>query len=329
MENLARSMTNQPTLLITGGLGNLGSWLTDYFCRHTDYQVSVLASRQRPILTDLDFTFISCDIADRRAVAESLDGCTFNYVVHTASVNDYFKENFAEDALRVNALGTRNLLDHFKDQPGLQQFVYFSTFQVYGQRNGLITEETPPEPKNDYGTTHLFAEYYVKQFHANHRLPYTIFRLTNSYGCPKDTNSSKWYLVLNDLARMAATEQKIVLKSNGQAARDFIWMGEVCDIAHRTLASPNPLNDTFNISGEQTFRMINVATSVQQAYHEVYGEQLDIQINENDTNQYADDLQVSSQKLRQKISFDSQNHFVEEAKQIFALVQQSKAGSSA
>ncbi len=316
-------MTNQPTLLITGGLGNLGSWLTDYFCHQTDYQVSVLASRERPILTDLNFDFISCDIADRRAVADSLGGRTFDYVVHTASVNEYFKDNFAEDALRVNALGTRNLLDHFKDQSELRQFLYFSTFQVYGQRSGLITEETPTEPKNDYGTTHLFAEYYVKQFHANHGLPYTTFRLTNSYGCPKDTDSSKWYLVLNDLARMAATEQKIVLKSNGQAARDFIWMGDVCDIVHQTLELPEPLNDTFNISGEQTFSMLEVATFVQQAYQEIYGKRLAIQVNENDTSQYASDLQVSARKLRQKIPFTTQSRFVEEAKKIFTLVQSS------
>lgn len=323
MENLVTNMTKQPTLLITGGLGNLGSWLTDYFCRHTDYRVSVLASRERPILSDLDFTFIGCDIADRRAVGDSLGDRTFDYVVHTASVNDYFKENFAEDALRVNALGTRNLLDHFKDQTELRQFVYFSTFQVYGQRKGLITEDTPTEPKNDYGTTHLFAEYYVRQFHANHGLPYAIFRLTNSYGCPKDTNSSKWYLVLNDLAQMAATEQKIALKSNGQAARDFIWMGDVCNVVRQTLELPEPLNDTFNISGEQTFKMIDVAASVQQAYQEVYGKQIDIEINEADTNQYADDLQVSSKKLRQKIPFATQSHFVEEAKKIFTLFQSS------
>lgn len=316
-------MTNQPTLLITGGLGNLGSWLTDYFCRYTDYQVSVLASRHRPILRDLDFTFIGCDISDRQAVANSLGDRTFDYVVHTASVNDYFKKNFAEDALRVNALGTRNLLDHFKDQTKLRQFVYFSTFQVYGQRNGLITEDTPAEPKNDYGTTHLFAEYYVKQFHATHKLPYTIFRLTNSYGCPKDADSSKWYLVLNDLARMAAAEQKIVLKSNGQAARDFIWMGDVCNVVHQTLKMNEPLNDTFNISGEQTFSMLEIAALVQQAYQEVYGKQLAVQINENDENQYADDLQVSSEKLQQKIPFATKHHFLEEAKKIFALVESS------
>ena len=309
----------QKKILITGGLGNLGSWLTDYFCQQTDYKVYVLASRKRPILTDLTFTFITCDIADRQAVADTLSDYAFDYVVHTASVNDYFKDNFAEDALRVNALGTRNLLDHFKDQPGLQQFVYFSTFQVYGQRSGLITEETPTEPKNDYGTTHLFAEYYVKQFHATHQLPYTIFRLTNSYGCPKDTDSSKWYLVLNDLARMAATEQKIALKSNGQASRDFIWMGHVCEIVHRVIELPSAPNDTFNISGEQTYKMIDVATSVQKAYQQAYGTSLPITINEADTNHYADDLRVSSDKLRQKIAFETSDHFEEEAKKIFLL----------
>ena len=310
----------QKKILITGGLGNLGSWLTDYFCQQTDYEVFVLASRRRAILTDLDFTFLACDIADRSAVAEQLTGYSFDYVVHTASVNDYFKDNFAEDALRVNALGTRNLLDHFKDQAGLRQFVYFSTFQVYGQRSGTITETTPTEPKNDYGTTHLFAEYYVKQFHATHQLPYTIFRLTNSYGCPKDTDSSKWYLVLNDLARMAATDGKIVLKSNGRASRDFIWMGDVCQIVDRTLELPSAPNDTFNISGEQTYPMIEVAQRVQEAYQEAYGEQLPIAINEADTNQYADDLWVSSEKLRQRMSFSAEDHFKEEAKQIFSLV---------
>ena len=307
-------------ILITGGLGNLGSWLTDYFCQQTDYEVFVLASRPRPILSELDFTFVACDIADRPAVTKSLGDRTFDCVVHTASVNDFFKDNFAEDALRVNALGTRNLLDHFKDQAELPHFVYFSTFQVYGQRNGTITEETPTEPKNDYGTTHLFAEYYVKQFHATHRVPYTIFRLTNSYGCPKDPDSSKWYLVLNDLARMAATEGEIVLKSNGQATRDFIWMGDVCQIVHRTVALPEAPNDTFNISGERTYRIIDVAKLVQEAYQEAYNQSLPIKINENDTNQYPDDLLVSSEKLRQRIDFNDDLHFKKEAKHIFSLV---------
>ena len=306
-------------LLITGGLGNLGSWFTDYFSNQAEYEVHVLASRERPILQEANFKFISCDISNAEQVSQALSPHQYDQVIHTASVNDYFKPNFAKDALLVNALGTRNLLEHFVKQPPAH-FVYFSTFQVYGQRSGLITEETSTEPKNDYGTTHLFAEYYVRQFHANHQLPYTIFRLTNSYGCPKDHDSSKWYLVLNDLARMAATEEKIVLKSNGKATRDFIWMGDVCRMVDQVLQLPQAPNDTFNICGEQTFSMLDIAHEVQTAYENTYGKQLPISKNEQDTNQYPDDLKVSAEKLKSVISYSLTQRFQEEASAIFHML---------
>ena len=304
-------------LLITGGLGNLGSWLTDYFC-HQNFNVFVLASRKRNILNDLDFTFISCDITDLAQIREKLGNTKFDLVIHTASVNDFFLDNFAKDALLVNALGTRNLLEYFKDK-NLKHFIYFSTFQVYGKRSGLITEETPAVPTNDYGSTHLFAEHYVRQFHANFQLPYTILRLTNSYGCPKDTDSSKWYLVLNDLSRMAAEKGEIVLKSNGLATRDFIWMGDVCNIVHQLLEKM-PTNDTFNICGENTYSMLEVAHFVQQAYQEKYGKTIPVRINENDKTQYPDDLKVSGQKLKNLIDYNLNIKFKEEAKKIFEMM---------
>lgn len=304
-------------LLITGGLGNLGSWLTDYFCRQ-DFNVFVLASRKRNILQDLDFTFIPCDITDLAQIREKLSATLFDLVVHTASVNDFFLDNFAKDALLVNALGSRNLLEYFKDK-NLKHFIYFSTFQVYGRRSGVITEDTPAVPTNDYGSTHLFAEHYIRQFYANTKIPYSILRLTNSYGCPKDPDSSKWYLVLNDLSLMAATQGEIVLKSNGQATRDFIWMGDVCTIVHQLLEKP-PTNDTYNVCGENTYTMREIAHFVQDAYQEKYGKAIPIYINEEDTTQYPDDLEVKGDKLRQIIEYSLNIQFKEEAKKIFEMI---------
>lgn len=304
-------------LLITGGLGNLGSWLTDYFCRQ-NYHVFVLASRKRPILQELDFTFISCDITDLAQIREKLSATAFDFVIHTASVNDFFLDNFARDALLVNALGTRNLLEYFKDK-NLEHFVYFSTFQVYGKRSGVITEETPAVPTNDYGSTHLFAEHYIRQFYANAKTPYSILRLTNSYGCPKDPDSSKWYLVLNDLSRMAAGQGEIVLKSNGQATRDFIWMGDVCSIVHQLLEIA-PTNDTYNVCREKTYSMLEIAHFVQEAYEEMYGEKIPVRINEEDKTQYPDDLAVKAHKLKQIIEYSLSNKFKEEAKKIFKTI---------
>src|SRR5690606_3095721 len=132
---------------------------------------------------------------------------------------------YFHDALLVNALGTRNLLEALPAER-VGHFVYISTFQVYGRYVGAIDESTPTEPVNDYGTTHLFAEQYVAQFGRAQKLHWSTLRLTNSYGCPKDPDMSKWFLVLNDLARMAVEQGELVLKSNGEVPRDFIWMGD-------------------------------------------------------------------------------------------------------
>lgn len=310
-------------ILITGGLGNLGSWLTEHFVNQ-DYKVTVLAKRKRLILQELDFDFISCDISDPEDCRQKLAGKSFDYVIHAASSNEYFIDNYPYHALMVNAYGTRNLLDALKDA-GLKHFLYLSTFQVYGAYSGKITEETPTLSRNDYGVTHLFAESYVKQFHATSGIPYLIIRLTNSYGCPKDPDSSKWYLILNDLARMAVQEKKIVLRSNGKAPRDFIWMDTVCEVFEKLLEREEPFNDTFNIAGEKTHNMLQVAEFVQQAYEEVYGEKLEIQTNTEDKSTFDIPLEVSAAKLRKFVDYEVKDKFVEEAKKIFELVEKGNA----
>lgn len=306
-------------ILITGGLGNLGSWITSHFC-DLGHDVTVLASKPRTLTADLKFKLLLADITDIEALRKAIGGQQYDIIVHLASVNDGFKPNYFHDAALVNGLGTRNLLEVIKDQPP-KQLIYFSTFQVYGRYDGRITEETPTLPKHDYGSTHLFGEIYIRQFHKTHQLPYTIFRLTNSYGCPKDHDSSKWYLILNDLSRSAFHDKEIVLKSNGKATRDFIWMGTVADIVEKT-SQKAATNDTYNISGQQTLQMLDVAKAVQQAYQEKYGETLPLKTNENDTTEHPQDLFVSSEKLRQHIAFEQRTMFVEEAKNIFQLLEQ-------
>ena len=306
------------TVLITGGLGNLGSWLTKHFVR-LGYKVTVLASRRRPILMNLDYEFLSCDIVDEKFCAEALGGRAFDVVIHAASVNDGFVPGYPEMALRVNAWGTRNILEALKDWPP-RHFIYLSTFQVYGKYAGEITEQTPLETRNDYGLSHLFAEYYVKNYGFAHKLPYTIIRLTNSYGAPNDLDSSKWYLVLNDLSRSSLRDKKIQLNSNGQASRDFIWMGDVCNVMER-LAKREATLDIFNLSGEMSFRMVEIAEFVQQAYEEVYGVRLPIITNENDKSEYPHGFSVSSVKLKKLVPYECHSHFVDEAKKIFTLLE--------
>lgn len=306
-------------ILITGGLGNLGSWLTRHFSS-LDNEVYVLAKNKRAILTEQKFTYISCDISSLDDCKDKLAHIAFDYIIHTASVNDMFVDNYAALALEINTKGTRNLLEAI-DKSSLKNFIYFSTFHVYGVSEGNITEESPLLARHDYATTHLFAEYYVKQFHLTHHLPYTIIRLTNSYGCPIDTATSKWYLILNDLSKMALEKSEIILKSNGLASRDFIWMGTVCTVVEKLVNLKNAPNDCFNLSGERTFKMLEIAQYVQKAILKYAGKNIEIKTNINDTSTPGKSLIVSSAKLKKLINYDNPIQFEEEATNIFQLLQ--------
>ncbi|WP_171946641.1 NAD-dependent epimerase/dehydratase family protein [Flaviramulus basaltis] len=303
----------EKTILITGGLGNLGSWLTNHYC-NLGYDVTVLTQRKRKLEFNLQFKTIICDIT-------SLENCKsvitkdYDVIIHTASMNDNFVEGYAQNALLVNALGTRNILETIKLMPP-KHFIYLSTFHVYGKYSGNISEESELNPNNDYGTTHLFAEYYVKQFHQNHKIPYTIIRLSNSYGCPKDYDSSKWYLILNDLSKSAFEKSLIKLNGNGFATRDFIWMGDVCDIIYR-LTNQDSTNNTYNISGEKAYSLLDVAQSVKAAYEEYFKKTIEIETNKEDKSPPKDPIVISSSKIKHFLPYNAESHFKEEALKIF------------
>lgn len=296
-------------VLVTGGFGNLGSWLVDYFLER-GYRVSVLAKKYRPIFPLRSVDFIAADISDF-AQLKFLKWRKFDAVVHLASCNEGGRASYFSEALKVNTLGTRNLLEALKPNPP-RHFIYFSTFHIYGKNGGYIDENTQPAPLNDYGMSHLGAELYLQMMGRTHDIAYSIFRLTNSYGCPLDEESSKWYLLLNDLVRGAYINQKIVLHSNGKPLRDFIWMGNVCRIVDQALYL-TPENTCYNLSAEKVYSTLEIARFVQRAYIQFFGKEIPIAVNDEDVQQYPHQLRVSSEKLKQKIPYVDDPMFEEEA----------------
>lgn len=303
-------------VLITGGFGNLGSWISIYLAK-LGYEIWILTQKEKQTFSDLKYKVIECDICDLKALKSKLN-VEFDYCIHAASFNEFFLEDYPKKALEINALGTRNLLEVLNKNT-LKNFIYFSTFHVYGKSSGMVTEETDLNPKNDYASTHLFAEYYIKQFADTVNLKYTILRLTNSYGCPTFKDTTKWYLVLNDLVKMAYEKRSIVLNSNGKAKRDFIYMGDVCKIVENLLLLDS-LDDTFNLSSHKTYEIIELAEKVKAVYKQRYNEDIDITINDKDRTDYKL-LEVQNTKLRKVISFEINDYLNKEIHNIFDLLE--------
>lgn len=308
-------MNGKLKILITGGLGNLGSWLSYHFSE--DYEVYIL-SKNSNIELDCEYTLIKSDITDIIDLRKKLN-FKIDYCIHTASYNEFFYDNYAKDALLINSLGTRNIVEVLKDK-NIKNFIYLSTFHVYGKNEGTIDEQTQLEPLNDYASTHLFAEYYIKQYFKTDNFPFVIFRLSNSYGCPKYYNSSKWYLVLNDLVKSSFEKNKIILKSNGLGKRDFISMKDVCESVEKSLNINSSLDNIFNLSSSISFNMIEIAKKVQSIYFERYKKEIEIIINTKDTST-SKYLKVCNQKLLNTIDMNFKDDFELEINKIFDLLE--------
>lgn len=310
---------NKTGILITGGLGNLGSWVTDHFSSSGRYDVTVLTKNDRNLNITHPFKKVFCDITDEKALRECFKTIDPDFVVHLASLNDTFLDDYANQSLLVNSLGTRNLLEACTGKK-IRKFIYMSTFHVYGRDGGEISEQDVAAPVNDYAITHYFAEEYIRMFSKKQGLRYIIFRLSNSYGCPKDKQSGKWYLLFNDLCRQAVQQKKIEIRTNGTALRDFVYMNDVCEAIEAVVGNNELVNQIYNLGSGQSLSLSGMAAHIVAAYREMYGEEIETIKNKRDNTIYPSMLKFNIAKLIKDINFKPSFYYREEAKRIFEFV---------
>ncbi len=94
-------------------------------------------------------------------------------VIHLAGLVSYTMPR--EELFRINAIGTRNLLDHCKSA---KKFIFASSVSVYGEIKGEADEGYPLTPKTPYGESKRMAEKYI----IDSGIPYTILRIAPIYG---------------------------------------------------------------------------------------------------------------------------------------------------
>jgi len=91
-------------VLITGGHGNLGSWLTKEFCK-SGYDVYVLTRSAKTKIPNIQYKLIEADVTDYEGLSKKLD-LNFDFCIHTASFNEYFLKDYPKKSSRYQY--TRN-----------------------------------------------------------------------------------------------------------------------------------------------------------------------------------------------------------------------------
>jgi UDP-glucose 4-epimerase len=309
-------------ILVSGGFGYLGSHVSNYFF-NKGHEVRILSRTGHPELSEWSqqFEVVTGDISDYASV----ENCcrSIDVVVHTAALNEVDCKTKEREALLINGWGTKNLLeDAYRNK--VKRFIYFSTFHVYGiPKTDVITEETLPDPVNNYSITHYLAERYCRQFEFEKKVKSYILRISNGYGAPLFRSIQRWTLVLNDLCSTAFAQKKIVLKSRGTQERDFIGIKDILQGVE--IFVENEIKDqgshVYNLGGGRNFSIISLAKAVAEVYKARYKQSVNIEIPEDAAEpDIKAPFKFSIDKIR-KLGYQPTSVMKEEIHNIFRLLE--------
>lgn len=266
-------MSETRKILITGGLGYIGSRLAKDLTQLGNYEV-ILTTRKSPELwPELNLTnvrLVQSDLMDREQLLDHLSGV--ETIFHLAGPNEKQVVERPSEAIDGSLKASLNLLNA-SVRSKIENFFFFSTIHVYGSPLvGHIDENTCPKPRHPYGILNRAVEDYVLMYREISDLNAVVFRLSNAYGSPVYKDIDRWSLVVNDLCRMAVEKSKIVLHSNGSQLRDFFPISDLSEILHQFFL--NKKFDTkygiYNFGKGQSVSILQLAKKIQEIHKNKY-----------------------------------------------------------
>ena len=217
-------------LLITGGLGFIGSSLVDSLSKK-NHKIKILTktfSKKNNIKNSYDKVEIEkINLTNFKRLGQIIEKFKPDIIIHLAG-NTSHSKSFEEPLgdIDSNSKTTLFMLEKIRELGLSCKFVLGSTFIVIGKPTKLpVTESTPCNPTTIYGTNKLASEHFCKIYYDVYGLDTVIFRITNSYGPREQVISTK--NAVNFLIHEAFNRKEISIYNKGKFFRDFIYIDDV------------------------------------------------------------------------------------------------------
>jgi dTDP-glucose 4,6-dehydratase len=245
------------TILVTGGIGFIGSNFVRYLLReHPSARVVNLdkvtyAGNPRnlaDVAEDVRYTFVRADVCDAAAVREALTDHRVDHIVHFAAETHVGRSILeAGDFVRTNVEGTRVLLDAAR-AANVRRFLHVSTDEVYGSLgdSGAFTEESPLRPNSPYAASKTGADVLARAYHVTYDLPAIITRTCNNYGPYQFPEKFIPLMIVN-----AFRGEPLPIYGDGLYVREWLHVEDHCRALAAVLAA-GQTGEVYNIgSGEE------------------------------------------------------------------------------
>lgn len=222
------------SIVVTGGCGFIGANLVRRLMG-AGARVRVLDNLSRGCranLAELEVEVIEGDVRDPEMVARALDAQP-EAVIHLAALGSVSESvTGASDNFEVNVRGTFNVLQQCARR-NVGQFLFASSGgAVLGAAALPVNEDSPARPISPYGASKLCGEAYCQAFAHSFGLRTIALRFANVYGPHSEHKTG----VVTSFIKALLADRALKIYGDGSAARDFLYVGDLCEGVCRALA---------------------------------------------------------------------------------------------
>jgi UDP-glucose 4-epimerase len=245
-------------VLITGGLGFIGSHIVDYFVNN-GADVTIIDNLSSNVLPEGYFDSVADSYIGDIADTSFLDGVfskAYDYIFHFAS-NASAPESVKNEDLnfKSNVIGTYNIMRKAaKHKP---RIIFPSSSAIYGEYNGKrVNEQDFARPISPYGLSKLIDEDLCFHYGRMYGIKIIAFRLFNVYG-PRH----KRYVIPDLMEKISqassekTTKRDIVMLGTGEEIRDFVNIKDVLRALMLPLKRGDMWGEAYNV-GTGTYTSI-------------------------------------------------------------------------
>ena len=226
-------------VMITGLSGFTGQYVKDELLQHGH-----------------DVVGLSSDLTDQAGLNAEIKTVQPDAIIHLAAIA-FVAHGSANDFYETNLIGTRNLLEAIAiHHPKISSILLASSANIYGnQTEGILSEQSPPAPVNDYAVSKLAMENMAKLWQS--KLPLFIVRPFNYTGLNQNEN-----FVIPKIVKHFKQKSDTIELGNLDVWREYNNVKSIAQV-YRQLIKINPVGQTINICSGDTHSLKEILSYCQ------------------------------------------------------------------
>lgn len=252
--NLA-SFFNGKNILITGGLGFIGSTLAH---RLVDFNAKItIVDSLIPEYGGNLFNIFGIEDKVKVNISDVRDRSSMNYLVQdkdyifnlagTLSHIDSMKDPFTD--LEINCVAQLSILEACLKYNTKVKIIYAGTRSQYGKADYLpVDEKHLMHPTDINGINNIAGEWYHILYNNVYGIKACSLRLTNTFG-PRHQMHHHRQGIINWFIRQIIDGVKVKIFGDGKQVRDLNYVDDVVDALISGMASKKTNGQVYNIGG--------------------------------------------------------------------------------